>query len=280
MIGWYIPEDLSVASYRYRCLIPMRGLRRLGQECVIGLADTTVFSKHYVTDSLQAARGLKQAGGRVLVDICDDHFGGKFDEHYRGLCEAADVVTVPTAGMADRVLAETGRTAELVPDPYEYPLAVPAMPSGTVKRLLWYGHPSNLSGLQRVLPALKGYEVLVASSQPLEGAKFMPWSREGMLLAYAWCDAVIIPVEDTDKAACKSPNRLVEAVRQGRYVISEPLPSYEPYGMWSGDIAEGLERVKADPAAALQAVGAAQGVVERLNNPLEISKVWNRVVSP
>lgn len=274
MIGWFTKPNLDMASYRYRCMIPMRELRKLGAKVEIGFGNTMVFGKHFDTKDADVAASLKQQGGRVVFDVCDDYFGRQFDAHYRAMIDLADVVTCPTETMADRILTETGKGAVVIADPYELPEYPPAMRKDGELRVLWYGHHTNQPSLIAEAPSLKGYELLVVSDVKIEGAPYMPWSRDAMRHALSWCDVVIIPVENVPQNRCKSPNRMVEAIRSGKYVVANPMPAYEPYGMWQGDIGEGLRWVSENREAAMDAVRIAQLLVREINAPALIGRQW------
>src|SRR5688572_1811033 len=272
MIGWRVTPDVKIASYRYRCMIPMRELKKSGVDCQVGVGDVTVFSKHFFKDDPDVARMLKKHGGEVVYDICDDHFNNpKWEKHYRQMCELADRKVTASEYLAERVKQETGRDSVVITDPYEYPRVLPKQAKS--ENVLWFGHHSNLQALARELPRLNR-TVMVCSSKGVDGSKFMEWSREAMFRAFVWADVVIIPVEDTEKKQAKSPNRLVESVRQGKYVIHNPLPAYEGYGMFSGDILEGLEWIDSNQEEAKESVLRAQDLIEQKHSPQTVGKQW------
>lgn len=268
MIGWLIPNKPHVASFRYRCAIPMKALWAMEVENDFGEGDVTVIAKDWV--SLEEVRELK---GPVIWDVCDDHFNDKQGFYYRAVAEIAHTITVPTEGMRQRVLASTGREAFVVADPYEFPEVKATMKSGWAKNLFWYGHKSNLLGLMENREAFEGRELQIVSNY--QGCH--PWSWENMLKGFDWCDVVPIPVLQDEKNQAKSPNRMVEAIRQGRYVVANPLPAYEGYGMWQGDLKEGLQWVDDNPDYALEAVRKAQQIVEEKHAPNIIAAQWLKV---
>lgn len=246
----------------------MRELSKMGLYVGFGMGDVTVFSKHWFPiDDLEACPS------KIVFDMCDDHFGGRHDEYYRRAIRRADVVTCSTARLAQRVIEETGVTPKQVTDPYEFPRAEPAIPSGKVRNLFWFGHPTNVPALRAELDRLPEYRVLAISDAP----GTVPWSMGNMLIGFGGCDAVILPIEDKPKKMCKSPNRMVESIRQGRYVVANPMPAYAPYGMWMGDIRQGLEFMARDPEGALESVRMAQEIVEELHAPAVVGKRWKEV---
>lgn len=270
MIGWAVPEALELASYRYRCQIPMRELGKMGIACAMGTGSITVCSKHFLP--LEDAERIKKTS-KIVYDISDDHFGGSLDEHYRTMIDMADAITCPTEAMAARILEETGRTAQVVTDPYEFQRQEPRLPSGSVTNLLWFGHYLNLPGLNAELPRLGSWNLRVVSN----AKACIPWSHATMSEEFARCDVVIIPVPAQIRKQVKSPNRMVESIQQGRYVVANPMPAYARYGMWQGDLVEGLKWVTQHPDAALSAVGSAQEIVEALHSPRVVAEQWKRV---
>jgi hypothetical protein len=268
LVGWVVPQDERLASFRYRCMIPMAELDRMGVTTRFGHGDVTVFSKHWMPIT-----ELEMCMSKVVFDMCDDHFGGKLDDYYRRAIEIADAVVCSTKRLAERVEEETGVVAHVVTDPYEFPKATPQMPSRQVKNLFWFGHPTNLPALQNELRRLQTYNLMAVSEAP--GA--LPWSYQNMLRGFSQCDAVILPIEDKPKKMVKSPNRMVESIRQGRFVVANKMPAYEPYGMWQGDILQGLEFASRDPAGALEMVKNAQEIVEELHAPYIVAQQWKGV---
>lgn len=269
VVGFAVPEDKKLASYRYRCAIPMERLQRMGVQCHLGIGDVTVVSKHWLP-----IEQVERIDGPIIFDLCDDHFNGPFDQYYRRVIDLADKITCSTPRLAERIATETGATAIVITDPYEFPKSTPQILSGTVKNVLWYGHSSNLNAVRKELPKLGKYNLRLISDAP--GCH--PWSPHEMQVGFTWCDAVIIPVEQKEKKMAKSPNRMVEAIRSGRYVVASPMPSYEGYGMWQGDIAEGLEWVSNNPIQALEAVAFGQTIIEAKHNPDVVATKWKEVI--
>ena len=211
--------DKTVASWRYRAKIVSEGWAELNDFT----ADTLIFAKPEANELMEMARA-KARGAWVIVDFCDDHFDWV---HYKEALRLADAVTCPTQTMA-KIIKEHGRDATVIGDPYEYP---EAKPHYNGLNLLWYGHAVNKHSLERILPDLEGYNLRVVSN--FGGA--IPWSHETMLEEFARADIVLMPAT----AEYKSPNRAVEAIRQGCFVVSERdlgIPH-----IYVGNILEGIK---------------------------------------
>jgi hypothetical protein len=217
-----------------------------------------------VPEELLMMARAKARGARVIVDFCDDHFDWM---HYAEALRLADVVTCPTQEMANRIKA-FARDAIVIPDPYEYP-EMPPHCNGV--KCLWFGHAVNKDSLRRILPDLDGYPLSVVSN--FGGA--IPWSHETMLEEFAKADIVVIPATET----YKSPNRAIEAIRQGCFVVAEPHPALEGFpGIWIGNIKEGIEWTQRQNVNLN--ILAAQKYVREEYSPQTLINTWKTVTQP
>ena len=227
--------DDSMASYRYRMQIPMRELERHGHkvtqnQAITGQASTVVFSKHFNPKDIDYAITLKNNGKRIVFDVCDNHFNkSPHRPHYMIMCDLAHKIVAGTPEMALVIKEVTGKDATVIPDPYEFKEVAPVLRVlDDSLKLLWYGHPSNLPSLMKIWHTLKGHKVMVVSDPRQSkkiGMPIVPWSKENMVQAFAGCDAVIIPTQQTGRHVVKGANRMVEAIRQGKPVIAGNLPA-------------------------------------------------------
>jgi len=211
--------DKTSASWRYRAKIVSEGWASLNDFT----ADTLIFAKPQANELIEMAKA-KARGAWVIVDFCDDHFDWI---HYQEALRLADAVSCNTNVMA-KIIKGHGRDATVIGDPYEYP---EAKPHYNGLNLLWYGHAVNKHSLERILPDLEGYNLRVVSN--FGGA--IPWSHETMLEEFARADIVLMPAT----AEYKSPNRTIEAIRQGCFVVSERdlgIPH-----IYVGNILEGIK---------------------------------------
>lgn len=171
-------------------------------------------------------------------------------------------------------------------------------------RLLWFGHPTNVPSLLDGLPELRALarEVplrLECVTEPGSGLEALtrrqpgtvsedlkivvrPWSVDYMPLALHDCHAVILPQHAQDpKKRAKSNNRMVDAINAGRFVVAQPIPSYQALKdfAWVGDsIAEGLRWLLAHPAQALQRVAAGQEHVTHHHSRAALGDFWLRAL--
>jgi hypothetical protein len=242
----------GLASYRYRAEIPERELRKQGWP--VG-NDILVCSKH----GWELRPGYKH----IVFDISDDHFHGIHEPHYRKIAQEASLITCPTAEMAKIILRETGKTATVIPDPFEQRETKAKIHDA----LLWYGHASNAIDLERELPNLVGYKIEIVSNIKT----FTQWSPANMDRAFNTAGLVVIP---TGKSMAKSGNRAVEAIRRGLFVVANPLPAYADLGMWQGDIRQGVDWALSHRGEVLRRIKNAQDYVRHEYSPQRIGRMW------
>jgi hypothetical protein len=245
----------EMASYRYRASIPAK---ILGASLNDLKADTVVFAKPAVGDD-HWALFARNEGRTVIVDFCDDHFDQQL---YQRMLQYADYVTCPTEAMKARI-AHPDVTVIL--DPYEFDEEAPHCNGNKV---LWFGHGTNFPTLLPLLPQIFA-PLTVVSNIPLA----MPWSLETMVEQFALNDIVILPAT----ADYKSPNRAVEAIRQGCFVVAEPHPALNDFpGIWIGDIPKGIEWASQNPLQANAWTRRAQKWVKERYSPRTLADAWKR----
>lgn len=241
----------SMASSRLRADIPQRELEKFG---IRRGKDILVYGKHFVNN---VPKWITK-----VYDVCDDHLDHpELGWYYREHIKEADAVTCNSETMRGIIKQKTGRDAYIIPDPFESD----EQPAGMGEGLLWFGHQSNLKQL---------YPYLDLNPEILTGAE---WSREKQLKMLAQCAIVLIP---TDNRQAKSANRLIEAVRNGRFVVAGELPAHDefkPY-VWIGDIYEGVEWALSHREEAIEKVRSCQDYVKDKYSPEAIAKQWLSVL--
>ncbi|WP_293351606.1 hypothetical protein [Phenylobacterium sp.] len=307
-----------VASLRYRVLIPIRELDGIAHRVVAVRPDATgdlraqaldadvaVFSKSFSPANQTLAREARARGLRVIFDICDNHYDDpRFGAACRAMTALADRVVCNTEAMAAAAGAYASRPPVVVEDPYEGPAGAAGYAPGATLRLLWFGHPSNLDSLQAAMPDLAevsrrrplSLTLLTQVTEPLAAecrrvsARFQgrldmsarPWSLEAQWAELAACDVVIIPSHEDPRNTVKSANRMVEALRAGRPVASQPMPAYRPFDRWTPvrpTLSEGLAWLDAHAADAPALVTEAQRYIEGRYAPAIVAEGWRRVIA-
>jgi hypothetical protein len=164
--------------------------------------------------------------------------------------------------------------------------------------LLWFGHPSGLAALVACLPDLVkatrefplhlhclsapgfGVEALVQS--PLGGGaltvSFEPWSMQATWAALRTCDVVLLPADaSSEKSRVKSANRLIEALRAGRFAVAQPLPAYlelKDFAHVGPSLGEGIVWGLRHPMQALRRVQCGQQSIAERFSPDAVARQW------
>ena len=268
----YIGRGLDVASTRYRIILPALELQKMGHE-ITKNAPIIVYNKGSIDPEI-----LKLYPKKVY-DICDDNIDCRErGEEYRSHLKSADAVTCNSEAMRFIVHKKVGRIATVIPDPYEHDEWAPSWGEG----ILWFGHWTNLKDLARTglkATAISNWSAVPsqspAASMDVTRVEWSPDAVDAALKAHA---IVAIP---TGRAIAKSANRLIEAVRAGKFVVCEPLPAYEEFSeiMWVGDIREGTEWALKNRQECLDRVRYCQNYIRDRFSPRTIAKKWERVLS-
>lgn len=273
-------------------------------------ADTVIFSKSSTPLNEALAQALKARGKKIVVDLCDNYFehltlGEALRKHHVSMCRLADVVVASTPELATLIHTHTGIPARVVSDPVEGPAGMPAFnPEPSRLKLLWFGHQSNVGPLNDLMPVLAETShhipielVIMTKTSPAflqaEAAtnrqfaprftvKLIEWQADAVWLALRNCDMVLIPSPPGEYHAVKSPNRIAEALRAGRYVVANPLPSYEPFrnAAWLGDdIGAGIREALENRDRIAARIRAGQAYVETHHAPAVIASHWETALN-
>lgn len=277
--------------------------------------------------SLAIAEAAKSRGVFIITDISDDHFESDlFSRYYFRLIELSTKITVCSGVLAAVVAERTKKEIVVISDPVEskqqtpkfnppklrnyfsYFLAVldnaPQLQKASLK-LLWYGHRSNLAGLESFFPALEKFSkklpvslniVTDLESTVLQEAKksvfinsnslvvtFTSWSVSATWEAINECDIVILPSFSGHHAKrAKSPNRLLEAIWGGRFVVSSAIPAYNVFRNWvwvDDDLIAGITWAINHPREVKERIREAQKYIITHHSPEVIASNWMSVLS-
>jgi hypothetical protein len=266
---------INLPSLRFRILYPAQELEKRGHEITVsaeppkGVPDVVVLTKH---DSLNPliAKKCREEGIKVVFDVCDDHFENpKLAKIYMDTIHSANHVTTVTEHHAERIWDFTGVKATVIEDPYEWPEQLPKRPTD---KLFWFGMPKNWAGLLEVLPKLHGYNILCVGDSSHD-SRIVQWSWEAMAQGFKEAGLALLPHPKVGN----SPDRVVDAIRNGLYVISTPWPEAEHLGMWHGDVKEGVEWALDNQQKAKKAVKKAQLLVAERYSPEKIARDWETI---
>ena len=247
MIGYCVPINPKLASFRLRVAIPSR---HVGPHVIGGVGDVTFF---YKNGNQALARRVK---GPVVYDVVNAHFD---DPDYMDMCDVASVITCSSPVMAKIINEKTGRDAVVIPDPYENTECEPAVNG---ERVLWFGHQANIESLKPY--AGMGIDICSAGV----------WSLENEASALAQTGVVLL----TGSNPGASANRVVKALRAGRFVVvPEDCPeSWREFSdfIWIGDVREGIAWAFANREEACRKVRSSQQFIRKTFSPQSIGSQW------
>lgn len=267
-------NPLNWPSLRYRILYPAQELEDAGHQISVSaeppktVPDVVVLSKHDPLN-VRIAQKCQEEGIKVVFDICDDHFDNPEKARiYLDTIKHSTQVTTITQHHADKIKEYSGRSATVIDDPYEWPEQRPKKPTD---KLFWCGMGKNYQGLLEELPALHGYQILCVG-EPVD-PRIVEWSWEAMEQGFKEAGLMILPNPKPGNGI----GRVVNAIRNGLYVVSSPWPEAEHLGMWHGKIKDGVDWAIEHPKEAKRAVFKAQKMIEKMYSPEKIGRDWEAV---
>lgn len=188
-------------------------------------ADLNVFSKHFDKDEnlKEIADGITK-GYLTIMDVSDDHFDRERGVYYSKMCEMADHLTCNSENMQERIYEVTGRLARIVQDPITFPaLSFKPYEKGDTPGLLWFGHKAGAFALFPWANA-SPYGIRAICNAKIQHPKVLhtEWGLGVVETEIENYDIVLLPtLSSFPWVKCKSPNRAVDAIQAGKYVITD-----------------------------------------------------------
>ncbi|NDB65137.1 MAG: glycosyltransferase family 1 protein [Euryarchaeota archaeon] len=264
---WFDKYRNKRASHRIRALRPVEGLKSLGHDADIindksidrlSKDDIVIFTKD--TDPGQMLK-LKQQGYTVGFDICDNKFK-EARENYTVYCREADFITCNTEFQQKETLKYTGRHSHVYIDPIERNIEPHQRSTCDPVELVWYGGSASLKyvGFGDIIPYLNrsgiNLRLTIITNDAQEkvhhltemgNVVYHEWSYELQEAKVRNSDIVFIPMTIgkahlSRRTITKSPNRLLDGIAQGKWVVASPVPSYQQASKfcWLDDYLEGI----------------------------------------
>lgn len=266
------------AGTRYRALIPGGVLVKQGWEVYTDARPmpdaVNVYHKHFYSH----LPSLSQCPG--ILDITDDHFAHAIKgPRYRRMCEMATRVTCCTPVLAERIRVETGVGATVIIDPYEFPEVEFRWQGG--RSVMWYGHAYNMSALQGIHLDCP-MEAITECEPGVHGSvTYTPYSHGAMVRGFERHDVVLCIALQTEQARSKSPNRLVNALRAGKFVIANEHPAHKEFKpfVWMGDALEGLSWARDNVDDVRDMATAGQAHIRDRYSPEAAAAQWQEVLT-
>jgi hypothetical protein len=284
----------------------------------IGGAAAVVFRKLSTTEVLASAHRLHYiveqvaalaANQKVVADMSDDYAAapeaetGELSDYQRQLLSACPI-TVPCEALAARLRPLAKHGVHVIEDPFEGPHGSPRLPTGdAVVRVCWFGNaqPAQLDALERALMRLQGRAVTfeavtnpaaagffaalgerLSRAHPGFRLRFTPWSQAATWQALHDCHIVLLPQDPSPWGLVKSHNRLVEALRAGRFAIASPIPSYSElaaYAWVADDPAAGMAWALDHTSEALERVRLGQEHLVQRFSPAAVARKWSATLA-
>lgn len=320
-VGWVpLHRSRSVASARLRSFQPISHLRRSGVDARLyersdrRTYDVVVFQKAYTSTDIDEACRLREAGTRVVFDLCDNHWY-RVDPDQAHLERVARLETM--VALANLVTTSTPELARLVPSGAEVvddaldPVAstLPARVAARVlahrrRDLLWFGNagtldpPYGLVDLLGLVPILNAASkdrelavtVVTDPSAPMldqvkREADFEVRVRSWHYLSFGALarahHACLLPAQSNPFTTAKTSNRAVTALRCGLAVVADDLPAYRrlgdciKIGGWEANLHEYLD----NPPAARADAERGRAFVDARFAPSVIASQWKQALT-
>jgi hypothetical protein len=246
----------------------------------------------------------KRRGARIFVDYTDHHLGfeSPMAGFYRSALRLADGVIVPSHSMHQLIQPFWSGFTSIIEEPFENALIDPRKPEGTRnegRRLLWFGHDSNMEYLCRFIdsrvsicpPSLEWH--LVSNTRAFEifdrflvslgrafKVKYYNWSPDTVFKVASICDGAIIPSDPTShRKKGASANRLVTSLSLGLPTAATRLLSYEILKDYFVDIdSDAIADFLHDPRLFVSQVEEAQAIALNEYSFEQISKKWGNLL--
>lgn len=279
-INFVSSQNPNLASYRLRIEKPATILNASGkvictiEDTCLSAADINIFSKHFTPDRDSAAISLTETIRGF--DVCDDHFDRPLGIHYLYMLDKADFVTCPTPAMQERIYEVSGKLARIVPDPISFPKG--EFEYSEDPQYLWFGNAVNIMS---IIPHVWNFPNLtiitnVELPNPPPHVKTMLW-RPGLVeKLIPRFDVVVLPRNNDPWALTKSPNRAVDAMWAGKFVITDFPEVYGDLGAFcfTGPLKEGILFYKNNSASVTLMAQNAQEFINRNYSDKVVLKAW------
>ncbi len=251
---------------------------------------------------------------RIVVDFCDDlaaasaMYESSAPAAFQTRVLHACAATASTEALRTQLLPEARHGVTVIEDPYEREtINAPRFSPQQQLRFAWFGvfgpplmpllstafgevarrispRPAQLRFITHISQASLAREFAekLRSVHPGFVLRFVPWSREAVDAELRKADLVLLPQDTASPwGRVKSHNRLVEALRAGRFALASPIPSYLELGdyAWTGgNLADGFDWALRHPSEVLARIAAGQRYVEKRFAPAVIGERWAQVL--
>jgi len=300
-------EPPKRASQRFRGIVPLKYM--LPTDGYIDSVDEATKDDIVIVAkaaSVEDIMYLKDNGIKFVFDVCDDKWRLGRDhrsntEIMNTGCKHADMITTTCEQLEHTIYLQCERHAHIIDDPYERDIEPVKFEPGKHLNLCYFGGRKSFSmvnweELFAILDSMKIEYTLHATTQKYQYAvqrltrlgQFL--SKHDRLKLYEWdyelqaklvreCDFVIMPISNTnpERVYAKSPNRVIDSIAQGRYVITtHGVISYDNYvkfiGM--GSMKRNILWALDNPKSVISKIEEGQKYIQKHHSPRVIAKQW------
>ena len=297
------------ASQRFRGLVPLKHM--LPTDGYIDRVeeatkdDIVIMSKAIeVKDFLY----LKNKGIKFVFDICDNKWRmGKDRQKNTAImnagCLHANLITTTCGQLKQKIYEETGKDALIIDDPFERAIEEPTFkPHKKNLNICYFGGRKSfwlvnweevIAGLNYVCKQLGvEYTLNCITQKHLIASKKIThhYYPDGPIIMYEWdyelqkqlvskSDFVLLPVPNENPLvfSYKSPNRVIDSIAQGKYVITtNGVISYEQFGdfIGLGSLQRNIKWAIQNPKGVISKIKEGQNYIKKYHSPEVIAKQW------
>ena len=298
------------ASQRFRGLVPLQHM--LPTDGYIDKVedatrdDLVIMSKSIgVKDFLY----LKKKGVKFVFDICDNKWrlGKDSIENTKIMdagCRYANLITTTCKELRSKIFNESGKTAVIIDDPFERAIEEPRFePHKKNLNFCYFGGRKSFSLVdwEEIIDILNfvckkngiNYTLNCITQKHLQVSEELThhFYPDGPLIMYEWnyelqkdlvskSDFVLLPVPAdgfSPVIGFKSPNRVIDSIAQGRYVITTwGVHSYRNYidFIGIGSIKNSIKWAMNNPKSVLDKIKQGQQYIKKHHSPEVIAKQW------
>ena len=291
------------ASQRFRGLVPLQHM--LPTDGFIDKVeeatkdDLVIMSKAIeVKDFLY----FKDKGIKFVFDICDNKWrlgkdSIKNTEIMDAGCKHANLITTTCKELRSKIFNESGKTAIIIDDPFERAIEEPRFePKGKNLNICYFGGRKSYSlvdweevtailnfvckklGLNYTLNCMTQKHKIF---KPVNNRmKMFEWDYELQKEMVRKSDFVLLPIPVdgfSPVIGFKSPNRVIDSIAQGRYVITTwGVHSYRNYidFIGIGSIQNSIKWAMKNPKSVLDKIKQGQKYIKKHHSPEVIAKQW------
>jgi len=264
MIKFYVPKGVTRrASVRFRATVPLKGMREedgfITKVSDAKPGELIILAKNIHKEDIDF---LVKNEIKFIFDICDDKWN-KDPQLYNYACRNANLVTTTCELLQTKIKEYTGKTAHIIPDPTEREQEEPKFEPKEHIKFAWFGGRKSFSlfnwdsVVNDIRKVTNNFSIHAITNKPDRASKRLAHLLEKKIMnMYHWdfdkqgqivkdCDIVLIPLpQDMPLVQVKSPNRVIDGIQQGKFVIAnDGVESYRVLKDYIhlGNITDGLK---------------------------------------